>query len=98
MENLRKYFDVGVWVVLNETYIEYIEKRFGKKSETFIRKNQYPQIIKKIYKGDNILKSTVLEFYSGSKVKVRGTEFRFATEKEIKEQEIRNIFLKNKPI
>jgi hypothetical protein len=86
-------FKPGDWVILKESFIK---KMNGEGGITSINKNSYPQKLKNIYPSGGGLSPLTLVFAPNKKWSLIENEFRLATEKEIKEQKIKNIFIGKK--
>jgi hypothetical protein len=80
-------FSVGDWVIMNEEYKNSLKKKFGLTAKIYIMNFNYPQQIQKIFNSDK----DILVFSQNRKMWNKA--FRLATEKEIREQNIKNIFL-----
>jgi hypothetical protein len=93
MKTKKKNFSVGDWVVMEENYKQYLSKKLDKGSKNYIKSYSYPQQIQKTYAETSDCKKGFLVFSKGKKM--FETAFRLATEKEIKEQTIKNIFSNN---
>jgi hypothetical protein len=75
---------------MEENYKEYLNKKLGKGSKDYIKSYNYPKQILKTYAESSDCKKGFLVFSKGKKM--WEAAFRLATEKEIKEQIIKNIF------
>ena len=86
-------YKVGDWVILCEQYITLLSKLHFKQAKIYLGKYKYPTKIISVYEYQ-LKDGTVGYGYSkGDEMKMKETEFRLATTKEIKEQELRNIFI-----
>jgi hypothetical protein len=91
MENTNSGYEVGDWVLLEDSFIQKALNRNADK--IIIKLYSSPQKIQAIYK-DKSLKKEILEFSPIRKWMLRENEFRYATKKELKELKIKSIFLK----
>ena len=82
--NIKKNnFIVGDWVIMNESYKENLKNKFGVNAKIFIMNFDYPQEIQSSEK-------EILGFLENKRMWNKA--FRLATEKEIKEYKLKNIF------
>ena len=80
-------FEIGDWVILTETYIA----QYDHKANRYIKGFNYPQEILDIH--ENFLGNFPGYVFSDTKTtKIDKGQFRKATENEIKQMKIKNIF------
>jgi hypothetical protein len=92
MKDIEAEFEIGDWILLKKEALVILSKNFTQ-NKIYIENYRYPQqvlsIITKL-----LMDGTTGIFYETIKgQKIRGRDFRIATEKEKKEQEIRNKFI-----
>jgi hypothetical protein len=87
-------FKVGDWVVLREKYVEREIKKYPGARE-ILEKFSKPQKIQAIYFRDIWPYRELIEFPKNENWSLFGNEFRLATEREIKEYELKCIFLQS---
>jgi hypothetical protein len=85
-------FKPGEWVILRKSYLEKMPEKYRAENE-ILNKYSYPHKIQTICRSKNQFKE-ILVFSRDERWVIIEEEFRLATEKEIKEQHIRNIFNK----
>ena len=90
MGNTKAKFEVGDWVLLNDDALFRANKYStqNQNAKIFIENYKYPrQVLSLIETGFSYL------YMVGKGLKIRERDFRLATEKEMKEQEIRSKFI-----
>jgi hypothetical protein len=86
-------YQVGDWVILRERYLTMLSKMNFEQAKITLEKYKHPNKILSIFEY-KLKDGTVHYGYStGGKTAMKEKEFRLATNKEIKEQELRNIFI-----
>ena len=88
MEKINAKFEIGDWVLLNDETLAKLSKNSSQNAKKYIENYKFPRQILSIT-------STPMShlYVMGKGLKIREREFRLATEKEIKEQEIRSKFI-----
>jgi hypothetical protein len=86
-------YQIGDWVILRERYITMLSKMNFEQAKIYLKNYKYPNKILSIYEYQ-LKDGTVHYGYSaGGKTAMKEKEFRLATNKEIKKQELRSIFI-----
>jgi hypothetical protein len=93
MEEKLLNFKVGDWVILEESYLHNKRSRNIKRTNKILDMFSYPQQIRAIYQKKEWPSRRLFEFSSGKEWRLYENEFRLATDKEIKEQQIKNLFV-----
>jgi hypothetical protein len=92
MENTNAKFEVGDWILLNDEALAKLLNYSSQNSKSYIENYKYPRQVLSITTTTFNGSSSFL-YVTGKAQKVREREFRLATEKEIKEYEIRSKFI-----
>ena len=93
MENENFDYKVGDWVLLKKSFIQKARKMNGDSANGIINIYSCPQKIQAIYQDETKLNRNVLEFSPERKWVLRENVFRIATKKEVKEHNLKSIFL-----
>jgi hypothetical protein len=88
MEKTNAKFEVGDWILLNDETLAKLSTISTGNAKTYIENYKFPRKVLSIIATPN---SHL--YVMGNTLKIREREFRLAIKKEIKEHELRSIFV-----